>query len=265
MLIVSLYSFILRAVLVKFVATGTDPHEGLHFVSSRPCSNPHSGMQRSLQMLLHATIVATAMRAPQCRATPRRLDGRTMRMAYRRLDGRTIRMAADDGGDCPRQPSPSLTPVQVVNGQLSALQRGDVQTCFSFASPNNKRATGPWQRFEMMVRQTPAYAPLVGCARYEVVGAVPTGAAAYRCRVRVWPAEGVAVPYGMKWPSLGVRLEAPVLDYDWELTKQPEEMAEADGAGCWMVDGVMPDASPREVWDQGGLSVDGESEDGGQE
>ena len=32
MLIVSLYSFILRAVLVKFVATGTDPHEGQHFV-----------------------------------------------------------------------------------------------------------------------------------------------------------------------------------------------------------------------------------------
>ena len=203
-------------------------------------------------VLLHATLLASAMRAPRCPATSHRFDGRT------------LRMVADDGGDCPRQPSPSLTPVQVVNGQLSALQSGDVQTCFSFASPNNKRATGPWQRFEMMVRQTPAYAPLVGCDRYEVVGAVPTGAAAYRCRVRVWPAEGVAVPFGMKWPSLGVRLEAPVLDYDWELTRQPEDMAEADGAGCWMVDGVMPDASPREVWEQG-LASDGESEDGGQE
>jgi len=96
-------------------------------------------------------------------------------------------------------------------------------------------------------------APQVDCARYEVVGAVPTGAAAYRCRVRVWPADGVPVPFGLKWPTLGVRLEAPVLDYDWELTRQPEESAE--GAGCWMVDGVMPDASPREVWDQD-LSVD---------
>jgi len=216
-------------------------------------------------MLLQATIVATAMRAP---AGGHCLSSYSMRIerpaTSQRFEGRTMRMVADDGGDCPRQPSPWLTPVQVVNGQLSALQRGDVQTCFSFASPNNKRTTGPWQRFEMMVRQTPAYAPLVGCDRYEVVGAIPTGAAAYRCRVRVWPAEGVAVPFGMKWPSLGVRLEAPVLDYDWELTRQPEEMAEADGAGCWMVDGVMPDASPREVWEQG-LSVDGESEDEGQE
>jgi hypothetical protein len=171
-------------------------------------------------------------------------------------------MAADDGGDCARQPSPSLTPVQVVNGQLSALQRGDVQTCFNFASPNNKRATGPWQRFEMMVRQTPAYAPLVGCDRYEVVGAVPTGAATYRCRVRVWPAEGVAVPFATRWPSLGVRLDAPVLDYDWELRRQPDPSsgAEADVAGCWMVDGVMPDASPREVWEQG-LSEDGENKE----
>ena len=112
----------------------------------------------------------------------------------------------------------------------------------------------------MMVRQTPAYAPLVGCDRYEVVGAVPTGAATYRCRVRVWPAEGVAVPFGTRWPSLGVRLDAPVLDYDWELSLQPEGGAEADVAGCWMVDGVMPDASPREVWEQG-LSEDGENKE----
>ena len=34
--------------------------------------------------------------------------------------------------------------------KVSALQRGDVRTCFRFASPNNKRATGPWQRFEIM-------------------------------------------------------------------------------------------------------------------
>ena len=56
-------------------------------------------------------------------------------------------------------PSARLSPIQVVEGQLAALQRGDVQTCFKFASPNNKRATGPWQRFEIMIRQTPAYAP----------------------------------------------------------------------------------------------------------
>jgi hypothetical protein len=41
---------------------------------------------------------------------------------------------------------------------------------------------------------------------------------------------------------------------------QPEDGAEADVAGCWMVDGVMPDASPREVWEQG-LSEDGENKE----
>ena len=49
-------------------------------------------------------------------------------------------------------PSPSLTPLAVVNAQLEALSAGDVATSFEFASPSNKEATGPWQRFEMMVR-----------------------------------------------------------------------------------------------------------------
>ena len=31
---------------------------------------------------------------------------------------------------------------------------------------------------------------------------------------------GVAVPFGIKWPELGVKLSAPVLDYDWLLTMQ---------------------------------------------
>ena len=79
-----------------------------------------------------------------------------------------------------------MSPVEVVDSQLAALQRGDVETCFRFASPGNKRATGPWQRFEIMVRQTPAYAPLVGCERYSIVAALPVGTAAYRCRVRVY-------------------------------------------------------------------------------
>ena len=59
-------------------------------------------------------------------------------------------------------PSPSLTPLAVVNAQLEALSAGDVATSFEFASPSNKEATGPWQRFEMMVR----------CARADARGEV---------------------------------------------------------------------------------------------
>ena len=70
------------------------------------------------------------------------------------------------------------------------------------------------------------------------------------------------MPFATRWPSLGVQQDAPVLDYDWELRRQPDPSsgAEADVAGCWMVDGVMPDASPREVWEQG-LSEDGENKE----
>jgi hypothetical protein len=168
--------------------------------------------------------------------------------------------ASQAAADCP---SPSLSPIEVVEAQLVALQRNDVQTCFRFASPANKQATGPWQRFEMMVRQTPAYAPLVDCARFRIIGALPVSAEAYRVRVRVWPSSGALRP----------ELDVPVLDYDWELSQQPpapasdatttiddpkstdesprsSNPASYSCAGCWMVDGVLPDASPRDAWDE---------------
>ena len=145
-------------------------------------------------------------------------------------------------------PSPDLSPVEVCEKQLQALQRGDVEACFRFASPANKANTGPWQRFEMMIRQTPAYAPLVGCTRFAIVGALPTGGGlsgsgtgveGYRCRVRVWPAGGSSAPFAVA---------TPVIDYDWLLTREDGD-AEPSLADCWLVDGVMPDASPRDAWD----------------
>ena len=82
-------------------------------------------------------------------------------------------------------PSPSLSPVDVVTSQMTALQKGDVRAAFEFASPANRVNTGPWQNFEMMVRQTPAYSPLVQCSSFEIVGALPFGDERMRCRVRV--------------------------------------------------------------------------------
>ena len=57
----------------------------------------------------------------------------------------------------------------------------------------------------MMVRQTPAYAPLVGCAKFSVVGALPIGPNCFRCRARVWPAEGyvdLATSSGVRSPRI---------------------------------------------------------------
>lgn len=147
----------------------------------------------------------------------------------------------------PALPSPSLTPVQVVEAQLSALQQDDVQRCFAFASPANRAMTGPWQRFDLLIRQTPAYAPLVACTRYMVVGALPTAASKFRVRVRVWPAGGSSAPFAVA---------VPVLDYDWSLTRQAE--TDDDFADCWMVDAVMPDAAPRDAWDSAQSSSPGE-------
>lgn len=130
------------------------------------------------------------------------------------------------------QPSPSMSPVEVTERQLEALQQGDVQTCFNFASPANRKATGPWQRFELMVRQTPAYQPLVGSTRFAVVGALPTGDNGYRCRVRVWPAGGSSAPFAVP---------TPVIDYDWLLTLQGEDAGVL--SGCWSEpnsDGLEP-------------------------
>ena len=57
------------------------------------------------------------------------------------------------------QPNPSIRPAQVVEIQLQALQQNDVpkpdsgiaQT-WMFAHPNNKRMTGPIERFAAMIK-----------------------------------------------------------------------------------------------------------------
>jgi hypothetical protein len=64
-------------------------------------------------------------------------------------------------------PDPSYGPGAVVDEQLSALARNDdpfadagVKTAYNFASPANRRATGPVDRFVAMVHGHP-YSPMV--------------------------------------------------------------------------------------------------------
>ena len=54
-------------------------------------------------------------------------------------------------------PDNTLTPEQVVRGQLEALRNngptdGGIAICFRFASPNNQRNTGPLPRFVKMIK-----------------------------------------------------------------------------------------------------------------
>ncbi len=75
------------------------------------------------------------------------------------------------------EPDPSLSPQDVVSIQIEALQHNDtpyedrgIEITFNFASPTNKRMTGPLERFKVMVRN-PIYGPLIDhrSAAYENV------------------------------------------------------------------------------------------------
>lgn len=65
-------------------------------------------------------------------------------------------------------PDPSLSPRDVVSIQIEALQHNDtpyadrgIEVTFGFASPANKRMTGPLERFKLMVHN-PVYGPMIG-------------------------------------------------------------------------------------------------------
>ncbi len=73
------------------------------------------------------------------------------------------------------EPDPSLSPQDVVSIQIEALRNNDIpyadrgiEVTFNFASPANKRVTGPLERFKVMVRN-PNYGPMINhrSARYE--------------------------------------------------------------------------------------------------
>lgn len=69
------------------------------------------------------------------------------------------------------KPTPDLSPEDVVAIQLKAFQENDakdkgIETVFSFASPENKRYTGPLDFFKAMVKN-PTYEPLLNLRKYQ--------------------------------------------------------------------------------------------------
>ncbi|HET7458656.1 MAG TPA: DUF4864 domain-containing protein [Gemmatimonadaceae bacterium] len=119
------------------------------------------------------------------------------------------------------KPSPTLAPERVVAIQLDALQHNDtpsadfgIATAFQFASPANRVATGPLDRFAGLVK-TPAYRAMINFARAEFAPMRVDGDRA-RQRVTVFSAAGRRV------------------SYVFLLSRQ--QGGEFDG--CWMTDGV---------------------------
>ena len=127
-------------------------------------------------------------------------------------------------------PEPKLSPEEVVQYQVRALQHNDdqhpdagIERTFRFASPSNKSQTGPLEHFVSIVKSA-AYLPMVNNLASRVVGSRMEGDRA-KIVIRITPEKG------------------PDLSYLFVLTKQHDD--EFDN--CWMTDSVLPipeDESP---------------------
>jgi hypothetical protein len=119
-------------------------------------------------------------------------------------------------------PSPSHSAEEVVKFQLDALQNNDlmpnnegVRIAFRFASPANKDATGPVDRFIELVKN-PLYKPLIG---YEHATLENMRYAGNIAQQRV---------------TLHIRGGKRAI-YVFTLSRQRE----GTDKGCWMTDGVL--------------------------
>jgi hypothetical protein len=133
-------------------------------------------------------------------------------------------------GDLP-QPNPALSPEQVVKIQLEALKNNDetnhgIEITFNFASPTNKKYTGPLPRFIQMVKN-PLYRPMLNhrSAEYEPIEVSGDTA---RQRVILTGADGQTVIYLF---SLSKQVDGP-----WK--------------GCWMTDSVTAEPVRRQEQQQ---------------
>ena len=133
-----------------------------------------------------------------------------------------IPASADEKGPKPTSPmpSPDLSPARVMEIQVEALQFNDrptkdagIATTFRFASPANRKLTGPLERFAQVVKG-PAFGPIIGhrVAGYDPIQVQGNHAAR---RVTIIADDGRAI------------------EYEFQLSKDAE-------SGCWFTDGVIP-------------------------
>jgi len=120
-------------------------------------------------------------------------------------------------------PVPGLSPEQVVQYQVGALQHNDdfradagIERTFRFASPSNKNVTGPLEHF-VSILKAPAYLPMINNLGSSVTGSRIEGDRA-KVAIRITPAKG------------------PAITYLFVLTRQHV----GDFENCWLTDAVMP-------------------------
>jgi hypothetical protein len=116
-------------------------------------------------------------------------------------------------------PNGELSPREVVEIQMEAFQlntedNDGIRIAFRFASPSNRRATGPLPRFTRLM-MTPAYRPMLN-AESVLIGNPQTRGGFSR------------VPVDL------VRENGGTVSYYFYLRRQPLE----ECYGCWMTEGV---------------------------
>ena len=119
-------------------------------------------------------------------------------------------------------PKPELTPQQVVEYQLTVLQKNDeptpdagIEKAFRFASPANQKSVGPISHFISMVH-SPSYAALLN-AKEATVTKVQVEDREAKILVRIVSASGSE------------------MFYLFILSKQ----SEGEEINCWLTDGVI--------------------------
>eukprot|EP00928_Gymnodinium_smaydae_P034303 TRINITY_DN24346_c0_g1_i1.p1 TRINITY_DN24346_c0_g1~~TRINITY_DN24346_c0_g1_i1.p1 ORF type:complete len:261 (+),score=13.83 TRINITY_DN24346_c0_g1_i1:121-903(+) len=110
-------------------------------------------------------------------------------------------------------PSPSLSSEAVVITQAYALHCNRIDVCFKFASPANRSAVGPLERFSSFFTHPSPYSAMVSCKRFSLI---PHGLSSYT--VAFFDQEGQEDLFM------------------WHLSKQ----VAGEFEGCWMTDSVMP-------------------------
>jgi hypothetical protein len=131
-------------------------------------------------------------------------------------------------------PRPELSPEQVVQYQVAALQQNDdpksdagIERAFRFASPSNKQVTGPLENFVRIVK-SPAYSPLLNSRSSAIVGSELKDDQA-KIAIKI------------------VAVDGRQLTYLFILSKQ----SEGEFHDCWMTDGVAPLKETEDGADQG--------------
>lgn len=119
--------------------------------------------------------------------------------------------------------TPSTTPEQIVQSQLSALQNNDMSGVYEFASPANKQRTGDVNTFGQMVRTGP-YKYLVGHKKADIL-LTSNMAASKQYLVRVVPTVEAGKP-------------TRIVEYWWSLSR----CKSGPHKDCYMVDAVIPNA-----------------------